>query len=133
MFGIFLAAICAIGLYKVWRPMRFGRIGCGGGRLFRELNATPEQAAALRESAQELRMLRSIKNSRRMMTPIAEALTGPAFDKELWWGQMRAAAEETARPTIESVIERLRATLDPEQRAKLVAMGTRRFGKGEKA
>lgn len=148
MFGILFAVLCAAGLYRLWRPRRFGpygyawasggcgpygghnRFGRGGpGRLdwvIRKLDATPEQEKAIRQTADEVRSAFSAINPRRRLDSLAAALTGETVERE----RLRAELGDTTAATdaVLNGIERLRANLTSAQREKLAAMITRRGG-----
>ena len=142
MFGIFLAAASAIGLYRLWGPRRFGHHryagGCGsrgGGRksrgmrrLMSELKTTPEQEAAIRQSAEEIARAFREKSSWMGLEPATAALTAEAFDREGLLAQLREPGDDSLRVAIAAAIERLRAVLDPEQRRTLAAWMAKRCG-----
>lgn len=142
MFGIFLAALCAIGLYRLWRPRRFGHhyaYGCAGGghgwrrgprglrHLMREIEATPAQETALRQGAEEIVRTLRRQYPQAFLEPVTAALTAEQFDRERFAAALREAGDDPFRTAAVAAIERLRETLDAGQRQKLAALMTRRF------
>ena len=158
MFGIFFAALCAFGLYRLWRPRRFGHYGygwaggcgpgaCGRGfprhggwqrgrgpsglrHLMRGLNATPAQESALRQSAEEIVQALRDKSPWALFKPMAAALTDETFDRDRLSAALRQPGDAASDATLIAAIERLRETLDPDQRKKLAALVNQRFGGG---
>lgn len=142
MFGIFFAGLCAVGLYRLWRPRHYGHHayamhgGCGprhgwhgrSPRLYRlmgAIKATPEQDDAIRQSAREVfDAWRSAQSPQAFAGPVAAALTAETFDANTF----ATGQADTFRTAVAKAIERLRSTLDAEQRRELADMLTSRFG-----
>ncbi len=156
MLGILIATVCAIGLYRLWRPRHYGRYaygwaggggGCGGGfhrhdgggggghhrshglgRLMRELNATPEQAEVIRQSSEEIAQALQDQHPLARIDAVASALTEETFDREKLVQSLRGNQEDAFPKAMASAVERLRNALDVNQRRRLAALVTLRFG-----
>ena len=140
MIGILAGGIGAIGLAKLWHVRRHGfgggehcgprRHGWRGGprRFLKELDATPEQKAALRQSAWEL--VQAIQAGKPPVNfgAVREALTAESVDRADLVNKLREPVDSPLPDAIANVVERLRGSLSAEQRAKLSAMMARRFG-----
>lgn len=132
MFGLVFAGLCAAGLYRIWRPRRFGHCGMGphGGRggwrridrLVRYLDANPQQEAAIRQSAEEVRQAFRNFNPRARLDVLSAALTAETFDREQLRSQLNEPAMSAISEAILNAVERLRAALDMNQRRKMAAL-----------
>jgi len=148
MFGLFFAALCGAGLYRMWRPRHFaygyaGRGfggGCGhrgfgrfgGGRhhggspnvewLIHHLNANQAQEAALRQSADEIFQAFRAFSPRARMDTVSAALISESFEREHLLSQLREPEQGTLAHALVNAVERLRPVLDADQRKKLAAL-----------
>lgn len=128
MIGFFVAGAATAGLFHYWRRRRGGRhLHWRLRRLSRRLKATPAQEAALTQSAQEIFQVLRQQDPWTRFSPIVTGLTADSFDREQTLTAMRAAAGDSFQNTLLNAVERLRATLDLEQRKILASMLTRRL------
>lgn len=147
MFGMFFAMLFGMGIAGIWHRRRHftygfaarslmgrhGRHGGGMGRLMRELNVTPDQKTALRDTAGEVRQaFRNAKPWARL-DPLLGALTADSFDRDRLMADMRESSDvESARSTIASAVERVRGILNPDQRRRLVEIVNRQRSGGSR-
>lgn len=150
MFGLLFAVLCAAGIYRIWRPRRYwrggfgppawawGGGGCGpwGGGPFRhggprsarldwlvrDLNANPEQEAALRQSAEELRQAFGSLDPKGRLDAVSAALTADTFDRDQLRNQIHEAKAGPVADAVVNSVERLRASLSADQRKKIATM-----------
>ena len=132
MFGLFFAALCTAGLYRLWRPRRFGRHGLGGGgprrldRLIRKLNANPAQESAIRQSAGEIQQAFGNFNPKARLGILSGALTAETFDRDRLRAEMREPETGSLSEALVNSVERLRSSLDADQRTQMAAAFTGR-------
>ena len=65
-----------------------------------------------------------------LFKPMAAALTDETFDRDRLSAALRQPGDAASDATLIAAIERLRETLDPDQRKKLAALVNQRFGGG---
>lgn len=133
MLGLFFAALCAVGLYRTWRPHRFGRhrFGSPGVRvdwLVRRLGANPEQEAAIRQSADEIQRAFGSVDPWARMASIASALTAQAVDRDKLRAELDEPKPGMLAEAVVSSVERLREKLTDSQRQTIAAMMQGRRG-----
>ncbi|MCA9585521.1 MAG: periplasmic heavy metal sensor [Myxococcales bacterium] len=113
-----------------WGHGRFGRFGAGLSWLLRRLEATPAQEKEVRSALNDVRgeMYEARAYAAEARADLAAAVSGEVFDEEAY---ERAAARladaaERVRLVLRKGLERVHATLDPEQRRRLVEMFERK-------
>ena len=130
MFGLFFAALCGIGLAKLWRPRRFrggpfrGRGPARLDRLMRKINATPEQESAIRQSVDEVRQAFRTFNPKARLGMLSAALTAETVQRDQLLRQIREPETGSISEALVNAVERLRDSLGTGQRQKLAAMMT---------
>ena len=128
MFGLFFAALCGIGLVRLWRPRRFGWFGGFGygpprvERLIRYLRANGTQEAAIRQSVDEVSRAFRAFNPKARAESLTAALTSETFDREQLLNQMREPEPGSLAHALVNAVERLRGALDTNQRFKLAGL-----------
>lgn len=157
MFGIFFAGLCTLALIRLWHPRRYAYAwarGCGPRahrhgypgepcsdwhrgdfgpspwRMMSDLRPSPEQQEAIRHSAEEIgEALRSSPWAN--PEALGDALTAETFDRDRLLQALREPGDGALANALVNAVERLRETLDREQRRKLAALLARRFGRWE--
>lgn len=123
MFGLFFAALCGVGLYRLWRPRRF-RGPRRLERVIRKINANPAQESAIRQSADEIRQAFRNFNPKARLNIIAAALTAETLDRDQLRRQIREPETGSITDALVNAVERLRSTLDPAQLNKLASLAS---------
>ena len=123
MFGLFVAALCGVGLIRLWNPRR--RLHSNRlNRITRRLKANPAQESALRQSAEEIRQAFRNFNPKARLGVLAAALTAETVDRDHLRRQMQEPETGSLSDALVNAVERLRSALDLNQRQQLAAMAS---------
>jgi Spy/CpxP family protein refolding chaperone len=91
-----------------------------------ELKTTPAQEAAIHRTIEEVRAAMRSAGPWTLIDPLTAALTADTWDREKLFQAMREK-QDSLPNALANAIERLRETLDPEQRRRLVELINQRF------